>query len=358
MVGLREARELVLLGHNQGFLDDLEFALLYDLNNSKNPDFPYWNYAPFELENVSEADCWADFRFNRNDIYRLANVLHLPNHIICYNGTKANKIEGLCILLKRFAYPCRYGDMIPRFGRSVPELSMITNTVLNIIYENYNHKLRTLDQPWLAPEKLREYADAIQRKGAALNFCWGFIDGTVRPICRPNQNQRIVYNGHKRVHALKFQSVVAPNGLIANMFGPMEGRRHDSGMLRESGLLDDLEIHSMDQFGHNLCIYGDPAYPIRPQLMCPFRGAALTNEQQNFNTAMSKVRVSVEWIFNDIINYYKFLDFKKNLKIGLSSIGKMYLVCALLHNARACLYRNNTSTFFDVEAPSLEEYFI
>ena len=40
---------------------------------------------------------------------------------------------------------------------------------------------------------------------------------------------RVLYNGHKRVHAIKFQSVVAPNGLIANLFGPVEGRRHDSG---------------------------------------------------------------------------------------------------------------------------------
>lgn len=45
---------------------------------------------------------------------------------------------------------------------------------------------------------------------------------------------------------------------------------------------------------------------------------------------MSAVRSSVEWLFGDIINYFKFLNFKKSLKIGLSSIGKMYIVSALL----------------------------
>ena len=30
-----------------------------------------------------------------------------------------------------------------------------------------------------------------------------------------------MYNGHKRVHALKFQSIALPNGLIANMYGPV-----------------------------------------------------------------------------------------------------------------------------------------
>ena len=50
---------------------------------------------------------------------------------------------------------------------------------------------------------------------------FGFIDGTVRPIARPGENQRVVYNGHKTVHALKYQSVVLPNGLIGNMYGPV-----------------------------------------------------------------------------------------------------------------------------------------
>ena len=61
---------------------------------------------------------------------------------------------------------------------------------------------------------------AISQKGSALDNCFGFIDGTVRPICRPGEKQRIVYNGHKRVHALKYQSVVVPSGMIAVMHGP------------------------------------------------------------------------------------------------------------------------------------------
>ena len=63
----------------------------------------------------------------------------------------------------------------------------------------------------------------MHRKEASLDNCWGFVDGTVRPVCRPEHNQWIIYNGHKRIHAGKFQSVVAPSGLIANLFGPVEG---------------------------------------------------------------------------------------------------------------------------------------
>ena len=179
----------------------------------------------------------------------------------------------------------------------------------------------------------------------------------MRPVCRPGENQRVLYNGHKKVHAIKFQSVVAPCGLIANLFGPVEGRRHDSGMLAMSRLLPNLQQHAIDTNGNILCIYGDPAYSLRPHLQAPFNGANVTPAQSLWNQSMSEVRVSVEWIFGDIINYFKFLDFKKNLKIGLSAVGKMYNVAAILHNARAILHGTLTSKHFDLEPPSLREYF-
>ena len=78
---------------------------------------------------------------------------------------------------------------------------------------------------------------------------------------------------------------------------------------------------------------------------------------QQFNKSMSEVRISVEWLFNDIVNYFKFMDFKKNLKVGLSNVGKMYIVSGLLRNALTCLYGNSTSQFFDIQPPSLEDYF-
>ena len=57
--------------------------------------------------------------------------------------------------------------------------------------------------------------------------------------------------------------------------------------------------------------------PTATKLQCPFRGARLTNIQKAWNKSMSQVSVSVEWLFGDVVNYFKFLDFKKNLKICL-----------------------------------------
>ena len=122
---------------------------------------------------------------------------------------------------------------------------------------------------------------------------------------------RNLYNGHKNVHAIKFQSVVASNGLVANLYGPVEGKRHDSGILAMSGLLDALQRYSVSPYGNTLCIYGDPAYALRPCFQAPFRGAVLTPDQQVWNKSIKEVRVSIEWIFGDIIITLSFWTLRK-----------------------------------------------
>lgn len=128
-------------------------------------------------------------------------------------------------------------------------------------------------------------------------------------------------------------------------------------MLANSGLFNDLQQHAFSPTGQPMCLFGDPAYPLRVHLQAPFKNVVLTQQMKDFNASMSSVRVSVEWLFGDIINYFKFMDFKKNLKIGLSPIGKMYIVCAILRNALTCLYGNSTSDFFELQPPSFQEYF-
>ena len=218
---VRIIRETLPFMYGLDLIDELEFCILYDAAGKRNHVFPYKHYVRLNLENISNDERKAEFRFDLEDLPILAQAMWTPEKFTCDNGTTATGMEGLCILLKRFAYPCRYSDMISRFGRSVPELSEIANTVVEFVYSTHGHLLQTMNQRWLQPHRLQDYANAVHACGAALENCWGFVDGTVRPMCRPGKNQRILYNSHKRVHAIKFQSVVAANGLIANLFGPV-----------------------------------------------------------------------------------------------------------------------------------------
>ena len=142
---------------------------------------------------------------------------------------------------------------------------------------------------------------------------------------------------------------MAPNGIIAHLFGPIEGRRHDAFMLGESNLLPLL---ARDPY----VVYGDPAYGITRHIISLFRGAHLTGPQQLFNAEMSKCRTCVEWGFGKLLQYFTYLDFQKNLKVLLQPVAKYYLVGALLINCHTCMYGSLTGTYFDLEAPSLETY--
>ena len=141
--------------------------------------------------------------------------------------------------------------MAGRFDRNPIEICLIFNEILSLVFNTHHHRLESLEQPFLSAENLSRYADSIHAHGAPLQNCFGFIDGTVRKIARPNTNQRTMYNGYKRFHGMKFQSVVVPDGLIANLSGPYEWRRHDSTMLHQSGLLPLLEQHIC-------CLHWDP----------------------------------------------------------------------------------------------------
>ena len=83
-------------------------------------------------------------------------------------------------------------------------------------------------------------------------------------------------------------------------------------MLADSHLLHDLSQFAFSAAVRPLCIYEDPAYPLRVHIQCPFRNAVLTPQMEEYNAAMSCVRTSVEWLFGDLISYFKFLDLKKN----------------------------------------------
>ena len=80
-----------------------------------------------------------------------------------------------------------------------------------------------------------------------------------------------------------------------------EGKRHDAWMLGESHLLNDLERFAFSTSGQPMCIYGDPAYPVRVHLQSPYKGNRLMPAMEAFNESMSKVRTSVEWVFGDIV---------------------------------------------------------
>eukprot|EP00697_Spironema_sp_BW2_P007150 gnl/Spiro4/21364_TR10439_c0_g1_i1.p2 gnl/Spiro4/21364_TR10439_c0_g1~~gnl/Spiro4/21364_TR10439_c0_g1_i1.p2 ORF type:complete len:138 (+),score=34.51 gnl/Spiro4/21364_TR10439_c0_g1_i1:471-884(+) len=135
----------------------------------------------------------------------------------------------------------------------------------------------------------------------------------------------------------------------------MEGRKHDISLLRASNL---LHVLSQLEFapGQFWAVYGDQAYPKRPYLFSPFAGAMLTDDEEAFNAYMASVRLCVEWSFGNICQLWAFLDYKKNLKVLAQPLELFYKFAAILTNCNTCLYGNQTSKYFMMNPPSLQDY--
>ncbi len=119
----------MLLALNVNLLSEEEFLVLYDASKSKNLDLPCKIYSPFNLDDMEEDERINEFRVRKCDMPILADVLRIPMRSSVIRSVVGG-VEALCMLLKSLTYPCRYSDMIQRFGHhQVPVLCMATNSI-------------------------------------------------------------------------------------------------------------------------------------------------------------------------------------------------------------------------------------
>jgi len=153
---------------------------------------------------LEESESFAEFDFGKRGIRTLKEVLQIPDRITCSQRSFCGGLDDLCMLLKRLSYPCRYRNMIQRFPKPVPILSMITNQTIAYVQDVHENRALNCNRELLSPVNLSTYVGTVTARRAPLPNCFGFIDGTVRPISRPREHQQLLYNSHKRVHALNF----------------------------------------------------------------------------------------------------------------------------------------------------------
>ena len=305
----------------------------------------------FKIENYGDNDCWIHFRFFKQDLLQLRLLLDIPDSITLSNGSRVDGITCFCVFLKRLCYPNRLFDLVDFFGLEYSKISRICSFMLNYINEKWKHLLDF-------PDHLlnQNYISMAKDKLGLDHIIIGFIDGTVRFIPRPTDYQRLMYNGHKRHHALKYQSCILWNGVIVHLSKVFEGKKHDIAILRESGLINKLEQQQERYLSTRLFVYGDPAYKVGRHILSPFKSQRNTEEENLFNTCMSSYRICVEWGFGKVIKDWAFLDFYKNLKLELQQVPTLYTVGVLLSNIRSCYYSNQTAMTFDIPCPTIEEY--
>lgn len=108
------------------------------------------------------------------------------------------------------------------------------------------------------PRRLDYYAAAIKRK-THMPLFWGAVDGTICPIALLTIDQENSYNSHKQVHAVKWQFIVTPDGLLF-LLGLFDGHWHNAHMVNESLLVLWAMEHARGEDGEQQYLYGDQAY--------------------------------------------------------------------------------------------------
>lgn len=178
------------------------------------------------------------------------------------------------------------------FGKSRTWQSVIFNDVVTHLITRYEEKLHW-DTQRLTYQQLQSYAEYVGAHGRGASI-WGFVDGTLKMICRPSRGQRSWYSGYKKHHAIKFQAITTLDGLISHLAGPFEDwaawkQSAIENHFRQThqGLLERQEARA------RLYVYGDLTYSAGYGVMGPYNalpGRPLPPETQAFNAYMSSLR--------------------------------------------------------------------
>ena len=224
-----------------------------------------------------------------------------------------------------------------------------------------------------------ECADAIREEclhnGVLFNdrfMIFGFVDNTMHKTCRvgggattpgpnaprePKELQQAWYNGWKKLHGLKWETVDLPNGMIAFAWGPVSVRHNDLFTLRHSKLNDlirDCQLGLAVQYA----IYGDSAYQHcrLSHLRARHNYDDITPHEQSENRVMSTVRETIEWSYKDMGQMFPLLNVDQILKVRSMPVGKMYQAAMIFKNCINCFRHNQTSQYYHLNPPNLETY--
>ena len=78
MTLFKKTRELLAGSYLAYIISDEEFVLLYDCSFSKNLELPYEEYERFDIEEMANSECMAEFRETKRDLPHVASDAPSP----------------------------------------------------------------------------------------------------------------------------------------------------------------------------------------------------------------------------------------------------------------------------------------
>jgi hypothetical protein len=329
------------------------------------------------IDSFDPSHCRMNFRFLKGDLHRLLLLLKIPEEIKFDNRSKQSGEEVMLRALFELTHGVQQEPHCSQlFGGVGSDQSRAFTWFIDYIFKTFKHLVQDNLHWWYENDFFRRSADAIGRKmgSTSQNLVAFFIDCNCMPTsvvgggpAEEGANaarwddclQRAFYNGWKSVHGLKHQTVDNAYGMTVDMAGPTSLRRNDLWVLRISEIqerISELQEGDIDQF----VIFGDSAYPRTSHLRSYFKAAEGVADFLRWNSAMKKVRISIEWNYGYTASLFRILSNKDKLKVMQEGgrVREVYTVCTLLRNFSVGLYGGQTSNYFNLTLPEnfLEAY--
>ena len=176
--------------------------------------------------------------------------------------------------------------------------------------------------------------------------------------------QRSIYTRFKKVHGVKVETIMLPNGILF-VYGPVSCRVADvSGVVRMSKV-DEFLATLQEEETQRYYAFGDSPYGARfLRCICSYFVAMgnghITVEQQYCNYFLKSIRESIEWSFAETSHHFKLCDRPEKLRLGMKRPYAIELLrCSfLLMNIYSCMNGSHASSInmFDLSPPTLEQY--
>lgn len=325
------------------------------------------------------------FRFDSMEtIETVMRALEVPEEFVTKNRCKFSGIEGFLLLLTHLARDPTFDTLSGEgftFGHNSSGCQLLQE-VNRWLFLNWSQPLLAMplevwvDEIAFYRRKIRERIEQQRDDhphddlGKDTTF---YVDGTVFPICRPTQNQTLMYNGRKKQHQVVYVAIVAPDGMCVRFDGSYTGRVHDSNAYGKAGIRHEMEelnklyIEKYGEEDSRFVIYGDKAYSRSDTLEKPYyRGndGNMLPIHVAHNRVMSTCRVDVERYFGQIKNAFKWGRTK-----GIKTVQSPYEEgdekkafdmkvwnSIFLQNVMVCLEESGISKSNNCGSLTLEEY--
>ena len=351
-------------------------------------------YAPMDFQSMEVhlvslgIDISERYRFQSiQTLQRFKAAFRFPGGMIkLAHRYKSTAEEIILISLERLSFPHRWTDLYERFpGRKRWFMQVCFYWFLDYMIFNWGYLLLN-NALWWKP-KLMDSCNSIRHKMANLNHVnwrqeldppsrtfvngqWQvtgclvalMIDCVMMAFSRPGgvlhegpasdrvpkEVQEAWWNGWKKIHGMKWQTVLLACGMDFLVYGPLSCRSNDLNALDESQVQDiirELCNHGIGEF--LFMIFGDSAY--NPS-------SSMHTSESLPGRGFSSVREIIEWSYKEVKQLWKYCDYKHVLKLRGQPVAKIFFVCLILRNVYVTVHGSQVSTYMSMLPPTLEEW--